>query len=357
MLVDEKLQKIVDRFEELKLKIAASSFGNKDFVNLSREFAAMEEKVGAVNQLCSYRQELNKLKSIADDNDAEIRALANDEISEIQHKIAVKEHEIKVLLLPKNDLDEKNAIVEIRAGAGGDEAGLFASDLYVMYQKYAGYRNWKFEPISVSENDLGSLREAVISVSGKGVFAHLKFESGVHRVQRVPTTESSGRVHTSTATVAVLPEAEDIDVNIDEKDLKIEAMRASGAGGQHVNKTESAVRITHIPTGIVVVQQDERSQHMNRARAMKILRARVYDAERQKTNSARASERRSQIGSGDRSERIRTYNFPQGRVTDHRANITLYKIEEIMLGGKPLDELIEALIINEQETLLAESGL
>ncbi|MDR1032030.1 MAG: peptide chain release factor 1 [Holosporales bacterium] len=353
MLTDEKLQAIVDHFEDLKTKMASNSFGGEDFIKLSREFAAMEEKVEAISHLRSYRQELSSLKSMAGDDDAEMRALIDDEICEMQQKVAQKEHEVKILLLPKNELDEKNAIVEVRAGTGGDEAGLFAGNLYLMYQKYADYRNWKFEPISVSENDLGSLREAVINISGKGVFARLKFESGVHRVQRVPTTESSGRIHTSTATVAVLPEAEEVDVSIDDKDLKIDVMRASGAGGQHVNTTESAVRITHIPTGIVVVQQDERSQHMNRAKAMKILRSRVYDLERQNIDSTRASERRSQIGNADRSERIRTYNFPQGRVTDHRANITLYKIEEIMLGGKAFDELVDSLIINEQERLLA----
>ncbi len=358
MLNSEKLQKIIDRFELIKDTMSTGEIGGEEFVKLSKEFSDLNEKVEVINALNRHRSELTELKKLVSDpeTDEDMLSMINEEISNLEIKIVEKEHEVKVLLLPKNDLDEKNAIIEIRAGTGGDEAGLFASDLFRMYQKYAENCNWKFEPISVSENELGSLREAIISVSGRGVFARLKFESGVHRVQRVPTTESSGRIHTSTATVAVLPEAEEVDINIDEKDLRVDVMRASGAGGQHVNTTESAVRITHIPTGIVVTQQDERSQHMNRAKAMKILRSRVYEWERQKSDAVRAAERRSQVGSGDRSERIRTYNFPQGRVTDHRINLTLYKIEEIMLGGKPFDEMVESLIISEQERLLAEAS-
>ena len=256
------------------------------------------------------------------------------------------------MLIPKDSTDEKNAIIEIRAGAGGDEAGLFAADLFRMYNRYAEHRGWKFEILYTQESGIGSIKEASANISGKGVFSYLKFESGVHRVQRVPVTESSGRVHTSTATVAVLPEAEEVDLKINDDDLKVEVMRASGAGGQHINKTESAVRVTHIPTGLVVVQQEERSQHMNRAKAMKILRSRLYEMERQKLQSERSENRRLQVGTGDRSERIRTYNYPQGRVTDHRINLTLYKLPQIM-EGEGLDEIIKALVEFDQEEKIA----
>ena len=287
------------------------------------------------------------------DSDAEMKAMAEEEFSDLKTKIPDLEKRLQVMLLPKDAADSKNAILEVRAGTGGEEAGLFCADLFRMYQRYAETRNWKFEIMSLSETGVGGYKEAFAAISGTGVFARLKFESGVHRVQRVPATESSGRIHTSAATVAVLPEAEEVDVRIDDKDLRIDVFRASGPGGQSVNTTDSAIRITHLPTGIVVSQQDEKSQHKNRAKAMKILRARIYDAERAAKDAERAATRRDQVGSGDRSERIRTYNFPQGRVTDHRIGLTLHKLERV-LAGEALDELIDALTADDQVSRLAE---
>ena len=283
-----------------------------------------------------------------------MRELAHQEWQNLKELIPNLEHQIQLLLLPKDADDDRSAILEIRAGTGGEEAGLFASDLLRMYQRYAALKGWKFELLNSTDTGLGAIREASASITGKGVFARLKFESGVHRVQRVPQTEASGRIHTSAATVAVLPEVEDVDIQIDEKDLQIDVYRASGAGGQHVNTTDSAVRITHIPTGVVVTQQDERSQHKNKAKAMKILRARLYEAERLRQERERAASRKNQVGSGDRSERIRTYNFPQGRVSDHRINLTLYKIDPI-LAGEALDEIIDALISHDQAEKLAQA--
>jgi peptide chain release factor 1 len=282
--------------------------------------------------------------------------MANEEFHELNKKLPVLLKNIKITLLPKDMADEKNAIIEVRAGTGGDEAALFASELFQMYSRYADLCKWKFEVLSFSETGIGGFKEASASISGTGVFARLKFESGVHRVQRVPTTESSGRIHTSAATVAVLAEAEEVDIAFDDKDIKMETCRASGAGGQHVNTTDSAVRITHLPTGIVVTQQDERSQHKNKARALKILRARVFELERERLAKERSSERKSQVGSGDRSERIRTYNFPQGRVSDHRINLTLYKIHEIVYEGK-MDELINGLIAYDEAEKLSNSEI
>ena len=288
--------------------------------------------------------------------DPEMQAEAKREAEKsCARKFRRSEKHVQRMLLPKDAADERNAIIEIRAGTGGDEAGLFAALLFEMYRKYAAVRGWRFEVLEVSQNDLGGLREGSAEINGKGVFARLKFESGVHRVQRVPQTEASGRVHTSTATVAVLPEMEDVDVNIDEKDLKIDVFRSSGAGGQKVNKTESAVRITHLPTGTVVAMQDERSQHKNRAKAMKILRAKIYEAQRSAIASAHAAERKSQVGTGDRSERIRTYNFPQGRVSDHRIEKTMYKIDDV-INGTALDEFIDALLLQDEAEKLAELG-
>jgi peptide chain release factor 1 len=287
--------------------------------------------------------------------DAEMRALAEAELPALEERLTALTQQLRIALLPRDAADAGSAILEIRAGTGGDEASLFAGDLYRMYQRYAALRGWRLEPVSESEGTMGGYKEVIAEVSGNGVYARLKFESGVHRVQRVPATETQGRIHTSAATVAILPMAEDVDVTIDDKDLKIETMRAGGAGGQHVNKTESAIRVTHLPTGLVVFAQDQRSQHQNRAKAMQVLKSRLYDLERQKLDDARAAERKAKVGSGDRSERIRTYNFPQGRLTDHRINLTLYSLEKIVAGE--LDAVIEPLITEHQAALLAEAGL
>ncbi|MDR2068190.1 MAG: peptide chain release factor 1 [Holosporaceae bacterium] len=345
---------ILKRHESLKEQMLTCVDDAENFAKLSKEFAALEDFVMLINKYTEAQQELAELEKIVCDSatDADFRELAMTEIENLKKTIPSLEKEVKLMLIPKDVTDEKNAIIEIRAGTGGDEAGLFAADLFRMYQKYSEYKHWRFEILYMQENGIGSIKEASANISGKGVFAYLKFESGVHRVQRVPATESSGRIHTSTATVAVLPEAEEVDLKIEETDLKIDVMRASGAGGQHVNKTESAVRITHLPSGIVVTQQDERSQHMNRLKAMKILRARLYELERQRLHSQRADSRRSQIGCGDRSERIRTYNYPQGRVSDHRINLTIYKLSQIMEGAA-LEEIIQALVEFDQEEQLA----
>lgn len=342
MSLNKKLDKVLERESYLTEILSCATGHNDEIVKISKELADLRECSDLINKLRKAENELNDLKVLLSDDDPDIRDMAELDKKNLSEFIINCEKKIKIALLPKDELDAKNAIIEIRAGTGGDEAGLFAADLLRMYQKYAEVQNWKFEILYEHESEIGSIREAAASISGKGVFAKLRFESGVHRVQRVPVTESSGRVHTSTATVAVLPEAEEVDVKIEDKDLKIDVMRASGAGGQHVNKTESAVRITHIPTGIVVVQQDERSQHMNRTKAMKILMARIYERERNEKHDVRANQRKSQIGSGERSERIRTYNFPQGRVSDHRINLTLYKINDIM-QGIGLVEIIDAL--------------
>jgi len=289
---------------------------------------------------------------LSDNTDDELEVLIKSEINDLSNRLPILKNELQRLLLPRDEADEKNAILEVRAGTGGDEAALFASSLFSMYQKYSIIKGWRFEILEVSETAIGGYKEAIASITGRSVFAKLKFESGVHRVQRIPATESGGRIHTSAATVAVLPEAEDVDINIDDKDLRIDIFRASGPGGQSVNTTDSAVRITHIPTGIVVSQQDEKSQHKNKAKGMKILRARIFDLERNRIHEERAADRRGQIGSGDRSERIRTYNFPQGRVTDHRTNMTLYKIDKIILG-EGLEEIINGLTAEDEAARLA----
>ncbi len=354
MSLEVTLNKIVERHEFLKDQMLQSVGDSENFAKLSKEFSDLEEFVVVIDQYNKAKQELTDLEASLNDEsiDAEFKELAEIEIDELKKKIPAFEKQLQIMLIPKDAADEKNAIIEIRAGTGGDEAGLFAADLLRMYQKYAEFKGWRFELLDLSETGIGSIKEASAKITGKGVFSFLKFESGVHRVQRVPVTESSGRVHTSTATVAVLPEAEEVDLKIDETDLRIDVMRASGAGGQHVNKTESAVRITHIPTGLQVYQQSERSQLMNKIKAMTVLRARLYDMERQKIQSERADNRRSQIGTGDRSERIRTYNFPQGRVSDHRINLTLYKIQQIM-EGNGLEEVVSALIEYDQEDKIA----
>ncbi|MBL0899560.1 MAG: peptide chain release factor 1 [Reyranella sp.] len=346
-----KLEQIVTRHAELQAQLSGGTLDSQKFVAASKEYADLAPLVEAVNEWRKAEQELKDAEALAVDPD--MKAMAEEEAAEIKKRLPDLEKSVKRMLLPKDAADEKNAILEIRAGTGGDEAALFAADLFRMYQRYAVEHGWKFEVMELSDTGIGGYREAVATVTGRGVFARLKFESGVHRVQRVPATEASGRIHTSAATVAVLPEAEDVDIKIDEKDLRIDVFRASGPGGQSVNTTDSAVRITHIPTGVVVSQQDEKSQHKNRAKAMKILRARLYDAERQRLDAQRAADRKGQVGSGDRSERIRTYNFPQSRVTDHRINLTLYNLAEV-LEGRGLDEIVDALIADDEASRLAE---
>jgi peptide chain release factor 1 len=354
MSFEENLHKILSRYQELSDKlINPDVLGREEYIKLSKEYSDLGDIVGIINQFLDAKQEYEDLKILAED--PEMRSVAEEEMMSKKREIPELEHQVKLSLLPKDEADDKNAIIEIRAGTGGDEAALFAFSLFRMYQRFAERHRLKFEILGMSETGIGGYKEASALISGNGVYAKLKYESGVHRVQRVPETESSGRIHTSAATVAVLPEAEEVDVDIDEKDLRIDVFRASGAGGQHVNTTESAVRIVHIPTGIMVSQQDEKSQHKNKAKALKILRSRLYEAERSRLESERAKERQEQVGTGDRSERIRTYNFPQGRVTDHRINLTLYKIHEIMEGD--IDELIEALVSHDEATKLAKSDL
>ena len=350
-----KLDQVVARHEELQDALGTGKLDSGKFTQFSKEYAELTPLVEAIRALRAAEKERDDLQALAGDEkgDADMRAMAHDELEASKTRIPDLEHHVRVMLLPKDEADDKNAILEVRAGTGGDEAALFAADLFRMYQRFAERKAWKFEIMEISDTGLGGYREAVASVSGRNVFRQLKFESGVHRVQRVPATEASGRIHTSAATVAVLPEAEEVDIKIEDKDLRIDVFRSSGPGGQSVNTTDSAVRITHLPTGIVVSQQDEKSQHKNKAKAMKILRARIYDAERQKRDDARAASRKGQVGSGDRSERIRTYNFPQGRCTDHRINLTLYKLDKVM-DGSALDELIDALIDHDQAERLAE---
>jgi peptide chain release factor 1 len=329
--------------------------GSETFVTLSRELAELDPLAQAIHRLRAAEDNLAGVEALLADpaTDPEMRELAEDERDGARALLDEARQAMRLLLLPKDEADEKSAILEIRAGTGGDEAALFAGDLLRMYTRHAELKGWRVDILSASEGTAGGYKEVSAEIKGRGVFARLKFESGVHRVQRVPATEASGRIHTSAATVAVLPEAEEVDVAINEADLKIDRMRAQGAGGQHVNKTESAVRITHVPSGIVVFVQEERSQHKNRAHAMSLLRARLYDMERTRKDAERAADRRAQVGSGDRSERIRTYNFPQGRVTDHRINLTLYKLEEVM-AGTALDEIIDALVTEHQAALLAD---
>lgn len=355
MSLATKLDNIIKRHDELRDALSTSTVSDpQEFAKLSKEYSDLTSLCEAILIFQNLYKEIGDLQQMiaAPDTDPEMREMAKMELESLNEQLPQREHEIKLLLLPKDADDERNVIIEVRAGTGGDEAGLFAAELLRMYQRYAANQGWRFELLNASESGLGAIKEASATISGKGVYSKLKFESGVHRVQRVPETETGGRIHTSAATVAVLPEAEEVDIQIDEKDLQIDVYRASGAGGQHVNTTDSAVRITHVPTGVVVTQQDERSQHKNKAKAMKILRARLYEAERQRKDAERSADRRSQVGSGDRSERIRTYNFPQGRVTDHRINLTLYKIQLIM-EGEVLDELFDALNEEDQAVKLA----
>ncbi|MCP4183275.1 MAG: peptide chain release factor 1 [Hyphomicrobiales bacterium] len=352
MLQREKLDSILNRYHVLQDEMVANP-DPEIYVKLASEYSALEPVIEQIKELDSIQNDLEGILDLLSDNttDKEMAALAQLEKPELEEKLEAAQERIKRLLLPRDAADDKSAVVEIRAGTGGSEAALFAGDLFRMYERHAAAKGWKVEILSSSEGDVGGYKEIVSSINGRGVFARLKFESGVHRVQRVPETESGGRVHTSAATVAVLPEAEDVDIEIRNEDIRIDTMRASGAGGQHVNTTDSAVRITHLPTGIVVMSS-EKSQHQNRANAMKSLRAKLYDLERQKLDDERAEARKDQVGSGDRSERIRTYNFPQGRVSDHRINLTLYKLDRIIMG-EGVDEIIDALITDHQAKLLS----
>jgi peptide chain release factor 1 len=353
MLPQAKLDTLLMRHAAIERELAAP-LAREAFVKLSREFAELDPVVASVKAYRAVETELDDLQAMIADpaTEPDMRAMAEAERPALEERKGQLEQELRIALLPKDAMDERNVILEIRAGTGGDEAALFAGDLFRMYERYAAKQGWQVEVMSASEGTSGGYKEIIAEVRGRGAFAKLKFESGVHRVQRVPDTEASGRIHTSAATVAVLPEAEEVDVDINEADLRIETMRAQGAGGQHVNKTESAIRVTHLPTGIAILVQEERSQHKNRARAMAMLRAKLYDMERTRIDSARSADRRGQVGSGDRSERIRTYNFPQGRVTDHRINLTLYKLPQVM-EGEALGEIIDALVAEHQAALLA----
>ncbi|BFD46358.1 MAG: peptide chain release factor 1 [Rickettsia endosymbiont of Sergentomyia squamirostris] len=354
MSFSDNLAKILNKHEELSKRLTTGIVGD-EFIKASKEYAELEPIVQTINEYNKSVSELHDIKEMAQESnlDSDTQSMIYDEIHRLEALMPKLERAVKLSLLPKDEADTKNAIIEVRAGSGGEEAALFAATLFNMYHRYAELKSWRFEILSISDTGIGGYKEASALIKGRDVFSKLKFESGVHRVQRVPETESSGRIHTSAATVAVLAEAEDVDVKIDDKDLRIDTYRASGAGGQHVNTTESAVRITHLPTGIVVALQDEKSQHKNKAKAMKILRSRIYEAERYKKDMERAEVRKGQVGSGDRSERIRTYNFPQGRVSDHRINLTLYKIEDIVKNGQ-LDDFIEALISADEARKLSE---
>jgi peptide chain release factor 1 len=354
MIPATKLERLLDRFSAIESEMASGASGAA-FVKLSREHAELAPVIETVRDYRSAQTQLEETEALIADpaTDSDMRGMAEQERADLRNQLTTLDRDLKLQLLPRDAADASSAIVEIRAGTGGDEAALFAGDLLGMYQRYCGLQGWKTETLSLSESDLGGFKEATLEVVGRGVYAKLKFESGVHRVQRVPATETQGRIHTSAATVAVLPEAEDVDIVINDKDLRIDTYRAQGAGGQHVNKTDSAVRITHLPTNTVVAMQEEKSQHKNKAKAMTMLKAKIYDAERKRVDSERASERKSLVGSGDRSERIRTYNYPQGRVTDHRINLTLYNLARI-ISGDELGEIVDALVAQDQADRLAE---
>ncbi|HTN13355.1 MAG TPA: peptide chain release factor 1 [Sphingomonadaceae bacterium] len=351
---NDRLAQIANRFAELEARLASGQLEGDAFVAASRDYAELEPVARVAEEVRTMRGELAELERL-DDPDPEMRELAEEEVARLKVELPEAEHRLAIAMLPRDSADMRPAMLEIRAGTGGDEAALFAADLFRMYERYAAEQGWRVEMISANASDIGGFKEVVANVAGQGVFAKLKFESGVHRVQRVPVTESGGRIHTSAATVAVLPEPSEVDVQIEDKDLKIDIYRASGAGGQHVNTTDSAVRITHLPTGLVVICQDERSQHKNKAKAMQVLRARLYEKMRDEAQGAEAEARKAMVGSGDRSERIRTYNFPQGRVTDHRIGLTLHKLNEV-LEGPGLGELVDALIAEDEAKRLAALG-
>ena len=358
MSIDSSMDRVLERRQEVETQLSRSAeLSSKELAGFSRELSELRPVCEQIELVRSLESELQDAMTMIAEaaGDQEMQAMAEAEVALLKDRIPGEKERLQLLLLPKDKDDSRNAILEVRAGTGGDEAALFGANLFSMYQRFATKNGWRFEVMEVSETGIGGYKEATATISGTDVFARLKFESGVHRVQRVPETEAGGRIHTSAATVAVLPEAEEVDIDVDENDLRIDVFRASGPGGQSVNTTDSAVRITHIPTGIVVSQQDEKSQHKNRAKAMKILRARLYDAERARVESERAAARKGQVGSGDRSERIRTYNFPQGRVTDHRINLTLYKLDRVM-AGEALDEVIDALVSEDQAQRLAEGS-
>ena len=352
MIPQDKLDALIRRFEKLEASMSAAT-KSEEIVRLSKEHRELAPVAAKAKELAAIRRQLVELEELAHGDDAEMAKVARDELGELRAAAPAVESEIQIMLLPKDKADNSSVILEVRAGTGGDEAGIFAGDLFRMYQRYAQLQGWRVEVLSMSEAEMGGYKEIQANISGDGVFAKMKFESGVHRVQRVPVTETQGRIHTSAATVAVLPEPEEVDIEIKESDLRIDVFRASGPGGQSVNTTDSAVRITHIPTGVVVSQQDEKSQHKNRAKALKVLRARLYEAERARAEAERAAARKGMVGSGDRSERIRTYNYPQSRVTDHRINLTLYNLEEI-IRGDGLGEIFDALITQDRTDRLAE---
>ncbi|CAA6606070.1 peptide chain release factor RF-1 [Rhodospirillaceae bacterium LM-1] len=352
MNLDANLDRVLMRHDELEASLSSGQVDAQTFGKVSKELADLVPVVEAVKAFRKARADMADAETMMKSDDAGMRELAGEEYYALKESLPGLEHQMRLMLLPKDEADERNAILEVRAGTGGEEAALFAGELFRMYQRYAQLHGWRFEILEVSDTGIGGMKEGSAEISGQGVFARLKFESGVHRVQRVPATEAGGRIHTSAATVAVLPEAEEVDIKIEDKDLRVDVYRSQGAGGQHVNTTDSAVRVTHLPTGIAVACQEEKSQHKNKAKAMKLLRAKLYDIEREKVDSERAANRKNQVGSGDRSERIRTYNFPQGRVTDHRINLTLYKIDRVMEGE--LEEIIEALISAHQASRLAE---
>ena len=349
---DARLAQLAARFAQLEARLASGTLEGAEFVAASRDYSELEPVARIAAEVTAMRGELASLAKL---DDPEMRELAEEEIARLKDELPAAEHQLAVAMLPRDSADARSAMLEIRAGTGGDEAALFAGDLYRMYERFAAEQGWRIEPVSMSASEVGGFKEVVAQVTGNGVFAKLKFESGVHRVQRVPVTESGGRIHTSAATVAVLPQPDEVDVQIEDKDLKIDVYRASGAGGQHVNTTDSAVRITHLPTNTVVTCQDARSQHKNKEKAMQVLRARIYEQMREAAHGAEAEARKAMVGSGDRSERIRTYNFPQGRVTDHRINLTLHRLPEI-LEGPGLGELVDALIAEDQAKRLAAMG-